>query len=213
VTDLLKSLVLALFFGAAVLAAPVGVQAQTQSAAADVELEAWTALAQRAEEVISAARASNEAFEVLRADLVEWRQLFLSRQDVNAARIETLRSQLEALGPAPAEGETEAEELAARRTDLNMQLSEALSPVRAAEERFSRAEGLIREIDQIIRERQADALLRLGPSPLNPVLWPDAVAELVASLRGIQTEVADDWGSDAKRESFYEDLPLTLFYL
>ncbi len=209
---LVKSLVLVLFLGAAALV-PLVSPAQPQDAAEAIDLDAWRSLAQRAEEVIAAARASNEALEVLRGDLVEWRELFLSQQDVNAARIETLRGQLDALGPAPEEGETEAEELATRRADLNVQLSEAQAPVRAAEERYSRAEGLIREIDKIIRDRQAEELLNLGPSPANPALWPDALEEFGGSLRGVGTELATAWGSDATRDVLRSRLPQTILYL
>ena len=211
-THFIKSLVLALFLGAFTLL-PAASQAQTQDVAQEIDIEAWQSLAQRAEEVISAARASNEAFEVLRADLVEWRERFLNRQDVNAARIETLRGQLDALGPPPEEGATEAEEIGTRRQDLNVQLSEAMAPVRTAEERFSRAEGLIREIDQIIRERQAEQLLNLGPSPANPALWPLALSEFSNSLRGIGSELAASWQSDAKRDVVRSRLPQTILYL
>ncbi|MDJ0627263.1 MAG: DUF3772 domain-containing protein [Rhodobacter sp.] len=210
--QLLARLLLALSLGAAWLA-PQDVLAQSQEAAEAIDYEAWDAVAVRAENATSAARASNEAFESLRAEVVVWRERLLRAQDVNSARIETLRSQIEALGPPPEEGLTEAEEIAARRSALNAQLAEALAPVTAAVEAFSRAEGLVREIDMIIRERQADALLRLGPTPLNPVLWPEAITELLTSLRGIQTEVAEAWRSDAKRDTFREDLPLTLLYL
>ncbi|MDJ0825707.1 MAG: DUF3772 domain-containing protein [Rhodobacter sp.] len=209
----LARLLLALLLGAACLAAPHPGVAQTQDIVESIDYEAWESVATRAENATSAARASNEAFESLRAEVVVWRERFLRAQDVNAARIETLRGQIEALGPSPGEGETEAEEIANRRDELDAQLAEALAPVTAAEEAFSRAEGLIREIDKIIRDRQADALLRLGPTPLNPVHWPDAVAELLTSLRGIQTEVAEAWTSDAKRDQFRQDLPLTLLYL
>ena len=210
--NLIKSLVLALFLGAAALV-PFVLPAQAQDIAESVDLDAWRSLAQRAEEVTAAARASNEALEVLRADLVTWRELFLGRQGVNAARIETLLGQLEALGPAPEEGETEAEELATRRADLTVQLSEAQSPVRAAEEHHSRAVGLIREIDKIIRDRQAEELLNLGPSPANPTLWPDALADLRGFLSAVGNELTTSLQSDAKRGVFRSRLPQTILYL
>lgn len=198
---------------AASMATPALPQAPAQEPAPQIDYAAWESVASRAEEATANALASNEALETLRAEVVSWRERFLAGQDVNANRIQTLRNQISALGAAPAEGETEAEEIAARRAALNRQLSEALAPVTAAEEAFSRAEGLVREIDQIIRERQADELLRLGPTPLNPVIWPTAVAELMTTLRAIGTETATAWKSDVKRESFREGLPLTVFFL
>jgi len=179
----------------------------------EIDYEAWRAVATRAEDSIEAARASNDAFESLRSEIAVWRERFLRRQSANAPRIETLRGQLAALGDPPAAGETETEEIAARRGELNDQLARAQAPVARAVEAFSRAEGLVREIDGIIRERQTDALLKLAPTPLNPALWPGAVGSLLTSLRAIGTEVVESWNSDAKRSSFQSDLPITILYL
>ncbi|MCG6902772.1 MAG: DUF3772 domain-containing protein, partial [Rhodobacter sp.] len=173
----------------------------------------WQSVAERAEASVAAGLASDKAFESLRSEVVVWRERFLRGQDANAQRIRTLRAQLVALGPPPAEGETEAEEVANRRRELNASLAEALAPVKTAEEAFSRAEGLVREIDGIIRARQTDALLKLAPSPLNPALWPDAVRELVATLKSIGNEVVLSWRSDAKRIALRDGLPKTLLFL
>ena len=203
-------LVCALALAAVQVSAPLSAQAQET---APIDYEAWQTLAKRAEEATQTARASDEEFASLRAELVAWRDRFTRAQSTNAARIRTLREQIEALGPPPAEGATETEEIATRRAELNQQLNAALAPVTAASEAFTLADGLVREIDEIIRDRQADVLLQLGPSPVNPALWPDALGDLLASMSGIRVEVTDAWASDAKRETFRSELPRTLLFL
>ncbi|MBV0912200.1 DUF3772 domain-containing protein [Anianabacter salinae] len=182
--------------------------AQTNTNAPD--LAAWESVAQRAEGAIQAGRASNAAFETLREELVAWRETFASSQNLNADRIQTVRAQLEALGPPPAEGETEPTEVAGRRAELNQQLADLSAPNRQAVEAFSRAEGLIREIDTILRERQAQALMERAPMPVNPANWPGALTELTGSLTGIMAEIATNWETQGQRALRQNDLPLTL---
>ncbi|SIO26072.1 Small-conductance mechanosensitive channel [Rhodovulum sp. ES.010] len=203
------------------LAQPLPAQAENGSTAAATprtdegtpDYQVWEQVATRAEEVLEAGRASNQALEALRAQLVEWRTRFLSAQDINSARIKTLRDQISALGPPPAEGETEPTEIAERRAALNAQLAELQAPGLKAVEAHSRADGLIREIDSVIRERQASRLLELGPSPLNPSHWPDALAALQDTGTQIMGELATGWNTPSRRASLREDLPVTLLFL
>lgn len=173
----------------------------------------WEKTAQRAEAAIEASRASNAAFEQLRTELVDWRAKFLASQTANASRIQTLRQQIEALGPVPAEGDSEPEEIAARRVELNAQLARLRAPAITAEEAYTRADGLIREIDQIIRERQADELLNLGPSPLNPAHWAIGVTSFVGTFTSIAQETISAWKSPIHRAELRENLPVVLFFL
>lgn len=139
---------------------------------------AWEAVAQRAEAAVEASQASDDAFGVLRAQVVGWRQQFQAQLSVNDSRIDTLREQIASLGPAPEEGTTEAPELAERRDELNAQFERLTTPRRTAEEAFSRANGAIAEIDGILRDRQAQELLNRGPLPINPTNWPNALREI-----------------------------------
>lgn len=173
--------------------------------------ETWAAVAERAEAAIEASRASNTALEELRSQITDWRQQFLTAQETNGERVETLRSQIKALGPAPAEGEAEeAEEIATRRAELTAQLSRLEAPIVKAEEAFSRADGMIGEIDRIIRERQTDALFMLGPTPLNPANWSRAWSELNRSWNGIASEWVESWHNPAQRITLRDHAPAVL---
>ncbi len=170
----------------------------------------WERDARMAEEVLDAGQATNEELETLRNSLAEQRERFLEAQDINARRIATLREQVSTLGPAPEGDATEPEEIAERRNTLGRELSEALAPVRAAEEAYTRANGLISQLDEIVRERQAERVLRFDPTPLNPVSWPKAVAALVLIGEAAVGEIANNYASRGSRASLGRDLPYTI---
>ncbi|WP_417524887.1 DUF3772 domain-containing protein [Marinovum sp.] len=178
-----------------------------------LDYQSWTDLAERAEAALEAGRASDTAFEALRRELVEWRAQFLAAQGTNQSRIRTLQSQLDALGEPPAEGETEAEEVANRRAELAEQLAELRAPVRAAEEAYNRADGLISEIDALIRARQTDALFQLGPIPLMPENWAIAAREMGEAWSATVTEARTSWNSEINRSKLRNNLPTVLLLL
>ena len=201
------------FAVAALLWATLAFGAVAQDGDLVLDYDAWGNVAERAEGAIQSGKASNEAFESLRSEVVVWRERFLRGQDVNSARIATLRSQIAALGPVPAEGESEADEIADRRVELATQLAKARAPIVSAEEAYSRADGLAREIDQIIRERQANELLSLGPSPLDPNNWAPAWDEFQGSIRAVITETVQAWRSGIRAETIQNALPKILLFV
>ena len=205
---LLASLGVVLWPAPQAVVAQQSAPSETQEAAGP-DYAAWQITAERAEESIERGRASNVALEELRAEIVGWRESLLAAQSTNSSRIATLRTQIEALGPVPESG-NESEEIAARRAELNGQLARLQAPVLAAEEAFTRANGIISEIDRIIRERQTDALLTLGPSPLNPVLWGRGLRELGATVTELVAEVSEAWANPSQREATTKDLPVIL---
>jgi len=207
----LPALILAL-----VLAVAPGAGAWAQDAAeapAAVDYADWDRMAERAETEIEARTVSDERLEELRGQLAEWRAAFLTAQTANSSRIATVKEQIAALGAAPAEGETEAPEIATRRTELAGQLVKLQAPGLAAEEAYRRADGLIREIDRMLRERQADKLLQLWPAPVNPANWPEAAIGISDTLLQLWDEARDGWSDRTKRAAFFDNLPLILLLL
>ena len=169
---------------------------------------AWEELAAVAERTVDTRSADNDRLEVLRESLTEYRAQFAESRSLNAPRIASLKDQIEALGPEPETG-TEPREVAERRDQLNAQLQSLQAPVQVAEEAFLRADGLVGEIDAIIRERQARRLLSLGPSPLNPVHWPNAVMDVGKILLDLLEDTKDVSDPDV-REGLSGTAPLIL---
>ncbi len=216
--QLVRGLILAL-----ALAAP-GLAQETPSAipitgvetaldGAELNYSDWERMAERAEAEIGERRTSSERMEEIRAQLAQWRAALLTAQNANSARIATVREQIAALGPAPTEGETEAEEISSRRQELAQQLVRLQAPGIAAEEAYRRADGLIREIDRTLRERQADELLQLWPSPVNPGNWPEAAIGFSDTVLRLWDEAATAWTDRDARAQMFDNLPLILVLL
>ena len=190
-----------------------GGAAYAQVTASAPNYEDWEVVATRAEGVLVDRRASNVALGELRSVIVEWRTEFLNVQASNESRIQTVKSQIEALGPVPEEGTAESQDIASRRAELAAQLTQLEAPRIKSEEAFRRADGIIREIDTIIRERQAESLTQLGTSPLYPSLWSPAFEAVNGTLTGVVTEVQNAWASPTQQVETRKNLPIVLFFL
>ncbi len=165
---------------------------------------AWEKLAGQAEQILQSGQANDARLDAIRAEVVKWRDSFRAAEGTNATRIATLRDQIAALGPPPAEGATESEDIAARRKELGAQMSELQAPGLAAVEAYGRADGVIQQIDRFQRDRQTSALLRIAPSPLNPANWGPALQDgykLAAGLVGeVSARLANQGGWSGARE-------------
>ena len=183
-------------------------QSQPAGAQAAPDFEQWEKVAQRAEDAVEEARASTPALEELRSELARWREQFAAAQSINASTISTVQRQLEALGPVPENGQ-ESGEIAAQREDLTARLGELQAPAKRAALAHSRADGLIKGVDQIIRDRQTDALLDFGPIPVNPVHWPGTLSTLVETARSLHSEALGQWRKPAQPDEFLGTLPVS----
>ena len=135
----LRALILALVLGAAALAVWAPALWAQETAAQDetaVDYDEWETTAERAEAELERRGISDERLEELRGQLAGWRAALLTAQNANSARIATVKEQIAALGPAPAEGETEAEEISSRRKELADRLVTLQAPGIAAIEAY-----------------------------------------------------------------------------
>lgn len=174
--------------------------------------EAWQNTARRAEEAIAAGRASSEAFEELRTQLVTWREKFRKGQSTNQSSINTLQAQITALGPKP-DGVEEAPEIAAKRTEMEQRMGLLVAPVQSAEVSYSQADGLIRAIDEIIRRRNTAVLLELGPTPVNPNHWKTGLDAAGSTLHSLVNEFKTSWSSSSQQVRMKQNLPVIVVLL
>ncbi|MCC5972937.1 MAG: mechanosensitive ion channel family protein [Rubellimicrobium sp.] len=173
----------------------------------------WTTVAERAELTLETRRGSTFALQRLRAELVIWREVFLDEMGLHGPRIATVQTQMTALGLPPADGLSEAPEVAARRAELDGQLARARAPAVLASEAYARANGMIGEIDALLRARQAMQLLTRGPSPLNPAIWVDAWEAITVRAIGLWKEVSTSVRSRVRLQTLQQTWPNVLFYL
>ena len=167
------------------------------------DYEKWELNALRAETVIETDRASIEALEKLRLQLVQWRTSFQQLQNENLDRIETIETQIESLGLKPESGKDPLEE---RRVALEKQLAKLNEPIVRAQEAFNRADGMISEIDTLISQRQASEFLQLGPSILNPLLWGSSLGDVFKSFATLSKETSGVLSSTYFQDQFSDRL-------
>lgn len=184
--------------------------AREATEAVGLDFASWDNLGKRSERAISDNDSSSATLERLRWQLVDWRSALQGAQSANSARIATLRQQISALGPIPEDGTEESPETAARRSQLNDQLLRLQAPAIAADEAYRRADGLIREIDRVLRERKADELLQLWPMPINPANWPEGLRVFSGAAVALWSESAGLYRTPAVRAGLADSLPVVL---
>lgn len=175
-------------------------------------VEAWVATATRAEEVLESNLASTSALESLRAELVSQRSEALALEVISQSNVVPLRAELDALGPPPEEGVIEASEIAARRAEIDANIVRESVPLLLAQAGYSRADGLIREINSLIRTRFSDTLIEQGPSPLDPTLWSEALRDVAHYSNRLIGEVRDTFAQETSRASLAQKAPLALLF-
>ncbi|GIT91914.1 mechanosensitive ion channel protein MscS [Jannaschia pagri] len=165
----------------------------------------WTVVSERAVSLLQSETVSDAALDRLRAQLVDWRAQFDEARTANSGRIATVRAEIDALGPAPAEGESEPEDVASRRAELREQLETLLAPVRAAEVAYNSVNGLIAETDTVIEGRRAAALLSQETPPVNPVTWWPAVTAASTWFLSLAGQIAAPFTSGEAGQVLRED--------
>ncbi|WP_299785393.1 DUF3772 domain-containing protein [uncultured Marivita sp.] len=191
-----------------VLFAAASVSAQIEG----ISYDAWTEVAERAETAVASGDVSTDTLEDVRSEVAAFRDRLLAQQNAGDPRLSTLQSQLNALGTPPEDG-SEAEEIAQRRQELQRQINELQAPLLRAEEAYNRADGLIAEIDELIRSRQTEQLLRRGTEPLDPRLWGPAIKSLFQPLQAIVQDAITNWNSPTRRQAMTDQLPVILLLL
>ncbi len=201
--------------------APTALSVEADVQTIDRQLSVWEETAREAEAAITAGDAAPAIYEGLRQRLVDQREAAKGMSERLLAAMQPLRRQLEALGegpdssrslaPPPPERSGEEDALpdtrsenavSAERRELAARLEALESRQRRAELAFARAATLIGEIDRLIRQRFVDQLLALGPTPLDPLLWGEAVQEgLGLAIRAVEEVQANADSPELWREA------------
>ena len=172
----------------------------------------WRSVSERSERLIERGRASKGVLERRRQTLAEWRTQFSSAREENKIRISTLRSQLATLGPVAEDG-SDPIEITRRRAELNMKISVLVVPGLTAQEAYNHADGLIQEIDAMIRTQQTERLFSLGPSPLSPAMWQPTLIGILQSFSQWKLEISRAVSADITPIERLETFLFTGFYL
>ncbi|MEO1000797.1 MAG: DUF3772 domain-containing protein, partial [Pseudomonadota bacterium] len=198
----------ALLLAAMLACLPGGAVAQVQQNY-DQLYEIWSRDTSVAETALDQG-ASTPALELLRERLVALR---LEAAEVEAeadARLGPLRVQLEQIGPPPEEGRIEAPEVTERRRELAERVAAAEVPLLRAGEARQQAATLIARIDTVLRERFSEELITMGPSPVDPTLWPGVLADLGHYLARLREETMGRYADPVDREMRGSRVPLIL---
>ena len=166
-------------------------------------------LFERASNALENGVVSEKTLELLRRQLVEVRDsnaLIVAEGNIEA---ETLAAQLRALGPKP-DGEEEPAEIAERRRELTNALVAANAPVREAREITNLANVLIREADRQIRAKKIDSLLTRYPSPLFPSTWQQGWQEIDQFRQRLNRDIEAELARPSVSKSLGETVPLSL---
>lgn len=198
--------------------------AQTAPTESEVTLEnapklfaTWEQQAQQVEtalqeDSITGARASS-----LRDLIDPHRARARSITDQAKAALAPLEEQLNALGPAPAEGESEDATIAENRAELRKRIEELKGVASKADLAFIRADRLIASVVDAQRQRFTDRLLTRGPTPLDPRSWVEASLSLVGLGQTLLTESFDPTSMQKRAQmwqsSGWTALALALFGL
>ena len=196
-------IILALVF----LLAPINAHAQTT-----FDIDAFNALASRAEKAVYGGQTSNDTLEQLRMSLSSARSAALETQSLRTGRSKIISDQIDALGPIPEDPGSEAKDIAELRASLAKQLAVAKAPLIVAEEAFRRANGLISEIDKTIRERSASAFLKLGVSPLSPNTWGSTISDIKKYFGQVRSEIVQSLNNPSSKVIRSNNLPGIIFF-
>ncbi|MBN2739612.1 MAG: mechanosensitive ion channel family protein, partial [Rhodobacteraceae bacterium] len=191
-----------------VLALPGIALAQNSATSSPPDYAAWEKVATAAEATVQTGTADSATLDNLRSKVDVWRKQLTAAEDTNASQITTVKAQIDALGPVPKEGESEDQAIASRRKTLNDQLAQLQAPGLRAAEAASRADVIVANIDKLVRARQTDKLLRLTPTPLNPVNWPDALKITGALTGALASELDTKLSADAPYAKMRDNAPV-----
>lgn len=180
---------------------------------ADETWSAWEDEAVMAREVIDAGAASPDALEDLRLKLETQRDAAARIAEDAADNIANIQAELDALGPPPDAGQTEAPEAAAIREEITARLNAARASQGRAQRSVAQTRNLLTDLASLGQRNFIQRLENRNPSPLLPSTWVDAKSASETLIRRLSGEVERNVMGDAMREGVEKRAPLALVAL
>jgi potassium efflux system protein len=141
----------------------------------------------------------------LRGQLDELQARVRTAADAAGREAAVLRSDLNALGPPPAEAAPpEAPNVVARRKQLQADLAAAEGTSKEGELAIARARRLAEGLNGLRRTRFTERILARGASPLAPALWRKAWPEMAAEWESLSESVTAAWSSGQPEQQTLE---------
>ena len=170
----------ALVFGVA------GDSAAQDKTFADQVLEWTKTLAAAREQLATPGRRDDPAFQAAGAAAERVRDEAAKASFDASTEAEAARKLLQALGPAPKEGEPEeSDDITAQRESLTTRVASFDGRMKQADLIRTQASDLIGMFLATSRERLANLLLMRGPSPVMPAVWTKAIPDFMSTLAQI----------------------------
>lgn len=184
-------------------------EAGSSAAERDAEkLRAIEVIATRASEMVTAREASTATLEVLRDELASLRAEARGMSGQARSAMQPFTAQMLTLGPPPDVGATEPHDVAVERAVIREMLAGLDSRARQADLTVTRLDGLVTDIDSLVRDRFAAQLATRGPTPLDIADWPGAVREIAVSVVDVGAEVVVSLRDPIGQRERAERLPL-----
>ncbi len=157
------------------------------------QMKAWE---QRISEVEAAVDSdmTDDALQALRDELQALEAELQAAEAAARPRLQAAREQLEGLGPPPEEGAPpEAPEVAAIRERQAALVAELEGLIKQENLLAVRIDQLQKRISQARLDRFTSQILERGPSPLDPTLWQNAIADRAVAWFSVQSKVESWW--------------------
>lgn len=143
----------------------------------------WQHILDEAEKDLTKPDIRDRRLAALREELTDIQIDARTASDEALPKVQSIRDELAALGPPPAEGAPpEAPTVAEKRKAMNERLAAAEGAIKEAELIIARAGRLASEVKTLRRIRFTEHVLKRGVSPLLPTVWAKAWAELRSGL-------------------------------
>lgn len=206
----MRRLMLALAIWAAVLAVPFaasGQDAADTSGTSDTDvlvkqLPSWTELLADIDKQLKDMNQSLAVLGKLETSVKEMRNQFGDARTTLQEEVDRVTALIQALGPAPKEGEPpEVETVAKQRSQLNRQLSVPAGQLASLDVLVQKANLLLKKISEAQARVRKEQLLVRTPSPFSLETWSIAAEEFVRFLQKMRAVPAKWYASPQAKDA------------